>query len=134
MKDNRYKTEYKRLKKVIWAGASTSVVTGMIVMGVASPAIADTIDNTPPAHTQNTRVSPMHMMRRWNSPSRAASLATSLGLNAEEVANELKSGKNIKQILQENGIEPAEVGKAFGNRKSQNKRMWKGLNKNQNQL
>ena len=129
MRDNKYKNEYKRLKKVIWAGASSGVVTGMIIMGVASPAIAEAVESPVPSYTQNTRVSPMHMMRRWNSHSKALSLATNLGLNPLDVQNVLKSGKNLKQILQENGIEPAELHKAFTNKKSQNKRMWKhGLN------
>lgn len=123
MKHNKY----KKLKKVIWSGASSGVVTGLIIMGVASPAIAETAENSIPTYTQNTEVSPMHMMRRWNSPSKAISLATSLGLDPVEVSSELKSGKNLKQILQENGIVPAELQKAFHNKKSHNKRMWKGV-------
>jgi hypothetical protein len=121
MKNNKY----KRLKKVIWSGASSGVVTGLIIMGVASPALAETSENSVPTYTQNTQVSPMHMMRRWNSPSKAMSLATSLGLDPVQVSSELKSGKNLKQILQENGIVPDQLHKAFGSKKSHNKRMWK---------
>lgn len=128
-------TKYKRLKRVIWSGASSGVVTGLIIMGVASPAIAETAENSVPTYTQNTQVSPMHMMRRWNSPSKAMSLATSLGLDPTQVSSELKAGKNLKQILQENGIVPDQLHKAFSNKKSHNKRMWKGgLNKAQNGL
>jgi hypothetical protein len=45
------------------------------------------------------------------------------------VAAELKEGKNLKQILLENNIVPDELHKAFGNRKSQNKRLWKNAQK-----
>lgn len=127
--------KYKKFKKVIWAGASSGVVTGLIIMGVASPALAETSENSVPSYTQNTSISPMHMMRRWNSPSRAVSLATSLGLDPVVVSTELKAGKNMKQILQDNGIVPEQIQKAFGNKKSHNKRMWKqSLNKNQNTI
>lgn len=133
MKHNKY----KRIKKAIWAGASTGVVTGLIIMGVASPAITEASESAVTSYTQNTGISPMHTMRRWNSPSRATSLAVSLGLDPDMVSQEIKSGKHMKQILQENGIMPDQIQKAFNSnsKKSHNKRMWKAsLNKIQNEL
>jgi hypothetical protein len=131
MKNNKY----KKIKKVIWAGASSGVVTGMIIMGVTSPAVVEAVESPVPAYAESVKVPPMHMMRRWNSKSRALSLAENLGLNPDDVENELKSGKTLKQILQDNGIAPAELHKAFDGRKSQNKRMWKkNLNNVNNQL
>lgn len=121
MKDNKY----KRIKKAIFAGASSGVVTGLIIMGATNTAFAETVDNSQPIYSQETRVSPMHMMRRWKSPKRAESLALNLGLDPEEVSQELRDGKTLKQVLQENGIDSSIIHKAFGNKKSQNKRMWK---------
>lgn len=125
MKNNSYKNKYRRLKKVIWAGASTGVVTGLILMGTTNAALADTVDSSQPAYSQETRVPAMHMMRRWNSLSRASSLAVSLGLDPQAVTEELKSGKPLKQVLQENGVDSSQLQKAFAGRKSQNKRLWK---------
>ncbi len=124
MKNNKY----KKFKKAIWAGASTGVVTGLILMGTTNAALADTVDNvnsSVPTFNKEIKVSPMHMMGHWKSAKRAGNLATSLGLDPNEVKTELKSGKGLKQILQEHGIVPQELEKAFVGRKSQAKRMWK---------
>ncbi len=131
MKNNKYKIEYKRLKKVLFASASGGVVTGMIVLGVASPASAQTVGSGTAVYTKNVGVSPMHMMRRWNSPSKAGSIADSFGLDRGKIVSELKSGKNMKQILQENGIDTTKLNVSVVNRKSHQKRMWK---KNLNNL
>ncbi len=130
MKNNKY----KKIKNVIWAGASTGVVTGLILMGT-NVALAETVDSLP-TFTQEIKVSsPMHMMRHWNSPKKASALATSFGLDPAEVAYELKSGKGMKQILQENGIPTEDLAKTFVGKKSMGKRMWKqNLNKKLNNI
>jgi len=130
------KTKYKKFKKAIWAGASTGVVTGLILMGSTNTALAETVDSSIPTFTQEVKVSsPMHMMGRWKSARRAGNLAASLGLDPNEVKTEIKSGKGMKQILQEHGITPQELQGAFVGRKSQAKRMWKqNLNKNSNNI
>ncbi len=132
MKNNKY----KKIKKVIWAGASTGVMTSLILMGPSNAALAETIDNPTPTFSQEIKVSsPMHTMRHWDSPKKVGVLSTTFGLDPTEVTMELRSGKGMKQILQENGIPTEELGKTFVGRKSMGKRMWKhNLNKYQNNL
>lgn len=124
MKQNKY----RRVKKTLIAGASSGIVAGMIIMGVSgNTAFAQTQENSPPAFTQDANIKGMHMMRRWNSPAKAGSLAGSLGLDKAEISQELKAGKTMKQILQEHDIVPGEIQKAFEAKKSMNKRMWKQM-------
>lgn len=94
------------------AGASSGIVAGMFLVG-SNVAFADTTNYSAPAYTQNTSANGMHMMRRWNSKGKINTLATQLGLDPNEIRNELKSGKTLKQILQENGIVPGQLQKAF---------------------
>ena len=101
MKDKRY----KRMKKAIIAGASTGIVAGMILMGTSHVAFADTTEQNLPAYTQSASDTGVHVMRKWNSPKGLNALAGSLGLSREEIKSELKSGKTIKQIMQEYGID-----------------------------
>ena len=105
--------KYKRMKKAVMAGASSGIVAGLLLMGSTSPVTAEAADYSVPAYTQSATTTGMHMMHRWNSPTKINALATSLGLDQTEVTAELKSGKNLKQILQENGIVPEQLGKAF---------------------
>lgn len=100
MKDKRY----KRVGKAIIAGASSGIVAGMILMGTSNTVLAETSDFALPTYTQNTSYTGMHFMHRWNSPGKAGSLAGGFGLDKKIVKQELKSGKTMKQILQENGI------------------------------
>lgn len=99
MKDKRY----KRMKKAIIAGASSGILAGMILMG-SNTAMAETSDLAIPAYTQSTSGRGMHLTHRWNSSGKAVSLASGFGLDKDMVKSELKSGKTMKQILQENGI------------------------------
>lgn len=100
MKEKRY----KRVKKAIIAGASSGIVAGMILMGSGNTAYADTTEVFVPAYTESTNPAGMHMMHKWNSLGRAGNIATGFGLDKDFVKSELKSGKTMKQILQENGI------------------------------
>ena len=111
------------MKRTLVMGASSGIVAGMILMGSARTVLAETAENFIPAYSQNTTVKGMHLLRRWNSPSKINSLVGSLGLNSNEVKQELKSGKTLKQILQENGIDTTLLHRAFGNfdRKHHNK-------------
>ncbi len=127
MKDKRY----KRFKKVLFAGASSSIVAGMLLVG-SSTVFAETSDvseSSVPSYTQSTNSSGMHLMRRWNSKSKAANLANSLGLDPEVVKKELKSGKTMKQILQDNGIVPDHLQKAFDGKKKVGNKNWKNKNR-----
>ena len=103
------------MKKTIMAGASTGIVAGMILMGTAGSALADTSDHSIPsyAYAKETRATGMHMMHRWNSNTKAGTLAGHLGLDPNLIKQELKSGKTLKQVLQENGIVPGQLQKAF---------------------
>lgn len=97
--------KYKRMKKAIMAGASSGIVAGMILMGTGNVAIAETIDPSAAAYTQNASDTGMHMMRRWNTPKGQTSVAGGLGLSRAEIRQELKSGKTMKQIMQEHGVD-----------------------------
>ena len=115
--------KYTRIKKTLWAGASTGILTGMFLMGTGNTALAETAEFSAPSYTQNTIVTGMHLMRRWNSRTKAAALADHLGIPAVEIAEELKSGKTLKQIFQEHGIAPDQLQKAFS--RKDNSRKWK---------
>jgi hypothetical protein len=110
-KSKEYKSKYGKMKKVLWAGASTSVLAGMFLVG-GGAVIADTIDQPQVAQVSKTQDG-MHMMHRWNSEAKAGALAVQLGLSKNDVKRALKSGKPLKQILQENGIVPGQLQKAF---------------------
>lgn len=97
--------KYKRMKKAIMAGASSGIVAGMILMGTGNVAIAETIDQSATAYTQNASDTGMHMMRRWNTPKGQTAVAGGLGLTRDQIKTELKSGKTMKQIMQEYGID-----------------------------
>ncbi len=112
MKDKRY----KRVKKAIIAGASSGIVAGMILMGSGNTAFAETSDLSIPAYTQNASANGMHFTHKWNSVGRAGVIASGLGLDKEQVKQELKSGKTMKQILQEHGIVLNNVDKNANNK------------------
>jgi hypothetical protein len=120
MKDKRY----KRMKKAILAGASSGIVAGMILMGSGNTAYAETSELSVPAYTQSSAPNGMHMMHKWNSVGKAGAIAGGFGLDKDVVRAELKSGKTMKQILQENGIV------IKGDRKSGNRMGVKGWRKN----
>lgn len=109
MKEKRY----KRMKKAIMAGASSGIVAGLILMGPANTVRAETLEVATSTYSQNASTTGMHLMHRWNKPGGSNYLATTLGLNKDEVKAELKSGKTMKQILQDHGITPEEIQKAF---------------------
>ena len=87
----------------------------MFLVGGTNVAFAETSDYSIPISAQGARAMGMHMMHRWNSTTKVSSLATHLGLDSALVKQELKSGKTLKQILQENGIVPGQLQKAFEN-------------------
>ena len=119
------RNKYKRMKKVLIASAGTSIMAGMLLMGVGHTALAETLDYSAPAYTQNSTTTGMHMMRRWNSGRKVSGLAKHLGLDSSLVTAELKSGKTVKQILQEHGIVPGQLGKAFESRTQHKGKNWK---------
>lgn len=116
--------KYKKFGKRILVGASSSIVAGLLIVG-ANPAFADTTADYVPATFEQSTGDPhtgMHMMRSWNSDAKVGKLALQLGLDPEEVKQEIKSGKTVKQILQDNGIVPGQLQKAFSSNK---KHSWK---------
>ena len=98
-------------------GASSGIMAGMLLMGT-STAYADTTNYDAPSYTQNAGNLGMHMMHRWNGTSKVNALASNLGLDSQLITEELKSGKTLKQILQENGIVPGQLNQAFKSKKS----------------
>lgn len=122
---NKRDYRYKNMRRAIVASASGSIMAGMLFVGVGGTAYAETANDTfIPAYSQNTSTTGMHLMHKWNSPAKINSLASSLGLDPNTVKAELKAGKTFKQILQENGVVPAQIQKAFSKqRKSAMKRM-----------
>jgi hypothetical protein len=98
--------KYSKMKKVIWEGARTGVLTSMILVGSALGG-RTALAQVNPEYTASVtakNASGMHIGHRFNSPTKVASLAIQLGLDPQAVKQELQSGKTIKQILQENGI------------------------------
>ncbi len=102
-------SKYNKMTKKIWEGARGGILTSMIFVGSTiggSSAFAQSnanADHVSPVATSRT-ASGMHIMHRFNSPTKAGALAVQLGLDRKKVKQELKSGKPLKQILQENGI------------------------------
>lgn len=120
--------KYKRMKKALMVGASSGIVAGMFLVGSSTVFADTTADYSVPAYTQNTSPTGMHMMRRWNGKAKVSALANQLGLDLSAVSHELKSGKTLKQILQENGIVPGQLQKALTSKKSA--RSWRNQNMN----
>ena len=112
---NKKYNRYKNVRKKLLAGASTGILAGMILMGGTKSVFAEVSELSIPAYTEGANVNGMHMMHKWNSNTKASSLAIHLGLDPAVVKEELKSGKTLKQILQENGIVPGQLQKAFEN-------------------
>lgn len=113
-KDNRY----KNVKKALMASASGGIMAGMLIVGAGSTVYAETSSDVQSlSYSQNSSATGMHLMHRWNSPAKINSLALDLGLDPNQVKEELKSGKTLKQILQENGIVPVQIQKAFKHKK-----------------
>jgi hypothetical protein len=114
----------RKMGKKLLVGASSSIVAGLLIAGTATNVFADTTDYAPQAtaYEQSTGQTGMHMMHRWNSGTKAAGLAVQLGLDKQKIKQEIKSGKSMKQILQEHGIVPGQLQKAFD---SSNKPQWK---------
>ena len=108
---------YKRIKEGVIVGAGSGLVAGMIFMGSANAVIAEGVESQGTAYTENTG---MHVMHRWNSQGKISALASNLGLDQSYIKQELKSGKTLKAILQENNLTPVELDKAF-NGKSRHK-------------
>lgn len=121
--------KYGKFGKKMLVGASSGIIAGMFLMGVSTPYIAEASDFSEysgSSYSHTTHENGMHMMRRWNSKSKINSLTNSLGLDKEKIQAELKSGKTLKQVLQENGIETTELQKAFEKKHSKSKnRVWK---------
>ncbi len=124
---NKKHNRYKNMKNALVASASGGIMAGMLIVG-SGTAFAETQDLTSPSYTQNTSITGMHMMRRWNSPSKVSALANHLGLDPDTIREEIKSGKSVKQILQDNGIVPEQLEKAFKN----SKKGMRQINKNRN--
>ncbi len=118
---NKKINRYKQIKDRVIAGAGGGLVAGMIFMGSANTVLADTISyRNQPKQSASTG---MHVMRRWNSRSKIDGLVNMLGLDQNIVQDELKSGKSIKQILLDNGLDTGSLDQAL-NGKSRHK-SWK---------
>ncbi len=87
------------LAALLFAGANTSFA--QTVAGTRSTAASST-------------PSKMHRMHWTLSDSALSELATKLGLNADTLAAEIKSGKSIQQALKDHGITEAQIKTAFG--------------------
>ena len=120
---HKSRNRYKKLKDGILIGASSSLVAGMLIMGYTTPALAETGSV---GQSSEWSVTGMHVMRKWNSRPKINALVNTLGLDHEYVMEELKSGKNLKQILQDNGINPQSLDKAFNGK--QRHKSWKKHN------
>lgn len=121
MKDKKY---YKAIKNTIITSAGTGIMAGMLLVG-GNTAYAEAHDMPVQAYSQNAAGTGMHIMHKWNSVTKINSLAGSLGLDKAKVAEEVKNGKTLKQILQDNGIVPSQIQKAFVNKKQHEKKGWK---------
>ena len=91
------------MKKIIWDSARGSILTGMIVMGAGTAFAQTPSDYVPPVQTSRN-ASGMHTMHRFKSQAKIQAVVSGLGLSRSTIKEELKSGKTIKQILQEHGI------------------------------
>ncbi|MBA3732774.1 hypothetical protein H0W91_00125 [Patescibacteria group bacterium] len=126
MKNDKFTSKYKRVKNTLWTGASTGLMAGMLLMGTGRALAADTTEYaTVPYSDTQTQTTGMHMMHRWNSSKKINALATHLGLDVDKVNEEIKSGATLKQILQENGIVPGQLEKAFSVKKNGPQKKWK---------
>ncbi len=120
------KNRYKRIKESFIVGASSGLMAGMIFIGSANTVLAEGVDLNTPGYSEGVSSTGMHVMHKWNSKARINALTNNLGLDPAYVNEELKSGKNIKQILQESGVDTTQLDKAF-NGKSRHK-SWKKHN------
>ncbi len=111
MSKNKQKNRYHRIKDGFIASAGGGLVAGLIFIGSANTALAETVSI--PSYTKVSTTTGMHIMRRWNSKKRISSLANTLGLDQAVINDELKSGKNLKQILLEHGVATSSLDKAF---------------------
>ena len=113
------------MKRAIAASAGGGIMAGMLIIGSGN-ARAEVMNSS--VINRNATISGMNHMHRWNSQAKINSLVNSLGLDSDKIKNELKEGKNLKQILQDNGIVPEHLEKAFNTgKKSQSKRHFKKL-------
>ncbi len=87
-------------------------MAGMIFIGSANTVLAEGADLNIPSYSESVP-SGMHVMHKWNSKSRISALASNLGLDQSYIDEELKSGKTVKQILQESGVDTTKLNKAF---------------------
>ncbi len=124
MKKEKY-SKYLRMRKAVIASASGSLMAGMLLVG-AGNVYAESLDAL--SLINKTELSGMHLMHKWNSVTRASSIASRIGLDPDLLKREIRSGKTMKQILQENGISPKDLGVALdSNKKSQMKRLYKQI-------
>lgn len=115
---NKKQSKYGKVKKTLIAGASTGIVATMLLLG-GNVALAETVDQAQQTSVSKTSQG-MHMMHRWNSNTKASTLASQLGINKDVIKQELQSGKTLKQVLQEHGIVPGQLQKAFGSKNKKN--------------
>lgn len=110
-KKNKSKNRYYRIKEKFIVGASGGLVAGMIFIGSANTVLAETI--TRPGYSKVATTTGMHVMRRWNTRQKINSLVNTLGLDPNLVQEELNSGKSVKQILIDNGVDTSGLDKAL---------------------
>lgn len=113
-KTKNKKNRYKRIKDGFMVGAGGGLVAGMIFISSANTALAEVVNI--PNYTKSAATTGMHIMHRWNSKPKISALVSTLGLDQETVNAELKSGKTIKQILIENGLDTSVLDKALNGR------------------
>lgn len=118
---NKKLNKYKNIKNRFIAGAGGGLMAGMLFIGSANPLYAETVSYS--RYPKQATTTGMHMMRRWNSKSKTLGLVNTLGLDPELVQSELKSGKPLKQILLDNGLDTSALDQAL-NSKSRHK-SWK---------
>jgi hypothetical protein len=109
--------KFKKISEKIWYGASKGILAGIMIVGANTTFAQATTDYTPQYAQSEGKSGGMHMMRQFNSFPKVNALAGQLGLDSNEIKQELKSGKTVKQILQEHGIAMNEIQKAFETKK-----------------
>ena len=93
-----------KIQKKLISSARRGILASMIFV-YAGTAFAQTTSKEYSRPIEISRnASGMHLMHRFNSHTKVKALASGLGLKQNTIKKKLRSGKNIKQIMQDYGI------------------------------
>jgi len=104
---------FKKMSEKMWYGASKGLLAGIMIFGANTTFAQVGADYTPLYEYDSGKVSGMHIMHRFNSLPKINALANQLGIDSNAIKEGLKSGKTLKQILQEYGITMDEIHRAY---------------------